>query len=379
MKNKKKIKLKNSKKIARPEFNPLDIIGKVSGDFRVISLESQHSNGEYFYNCECIHCGASIIKRRFVIVNNKCGNCKCQNVEKMKKKYVGNVYKTIKVLDLDHIEKPINHDNKYFFKCHCLLCGRDFVLESRYLGVYESCGCREGNIKHGMNGTRFYAIHHDMVTRCCNPNSKAYNNYGGRGIKVCDRWLGESGFIHFKEDMYDSYLKRAEECGGEQYISIDRKDVNGDYCKENCRWATRKEQANNVRTNHIVYYNGEELSLAEAVDKYAIDGLDYNTIKKRIYAGWSIEEALRTPITIGQTYEYNGESLTMQDLVDKYGDCRLTKDVIRSRIQKYGWDIDRALHELPKFKNGKPIICPISFREPDNITPNFLNNNCIEP
>ena len=365
--NKKKIKLKNSKKISRPEFNPLDIIGKVSGDFRVISLESQHSNGEYFYNCECIHCGQHVIKRRFVIVNNKCGRCKCQNIELMKKRYEGNTFKKIHVLEFDRFEEH-EPNNKYFFKCHCLNCERDFVLEARYIGVYNTCGCLEGNKKHGMDGTRFYSIYRDMITRCCNSNNHAYTNYGGRGIKICDRWLGEDGFMNFKEDMYSKYCKRASECGGEQYITLDRIDVNGNYEPDNCRWATRKEQNNNTRNNRIVLYNGEELTLSEAVDKYAVQGVSYDTVKFRIYSGWSIEEALRTPITIGQTYEYNGESLTMQDLVDKYGDCRLTKDVIRCRIQKYGWDVDRALHELPKYHNGQPVICPIHFKDP-NIKP----------
>lgn len=98
-----------------------------------------------------------------------------------------------------------------------------------------------------------------MRYRCNGVNNKDYHYYGGRGITVCDRW---NDFLNFKEDMYESYLEHVEKYG-EHDTSIDRIDVNGNYCPENCKWSTKKDQANNRRSNHKINICNKTYTLAE--------------------------------------------------------------------------------------------------------------------
>lgn len=120
-----------------------------------------------------------------------------------------------------------------------------------------------------------------MCQRCTNPKNTSYRNYGGRGIKVCDRWLGEQGFENFLTDM--------GERPSDGY-SIDRIDNNGDYCPENCRWATKKEQCNNMRKTIMLSYNGETHSLSEWCD---ITGFCYETAYNRYRKGYDFETIFR--------------------------------------------------------------------------------------
>lgn len=132
----------------------------------------------------------------------------------------------------------------------------------------------------GQSKEREYETYCNMLTRCNNPNSSDYLNYGGRGIKVCNRWLGRDGYQHFKKDMG---LKPSVE------YSIDRIDVNGNYCPENCRWATIKEQANNKVTTQYLTFNGVKKPITYWCEEF---GISKYTVRHRLERGWSIEEAL---------------------------------------------------------------------------------------
>lgn len=149
--------------------------------------------------------------------------------------------------------------------CQCD-CGNLKIVNSYALvhGHAKSCGCycvertRQANLKHGETHTRLYRAYTNMMTRCFNSNYKYFNSYGGRGITVCDEWLGENGIINF--------LNWAKANGYSDNLTLDRIDVNGNYSPQNCRWATMKIQQNN-RTNNARYeYKGQIKTLSEWAD-----------------------------------------------------------------------------------------------------------------
>lgn len=125
-------------------------------------------------------------------------------------------------------------------------------------------------VKHGMAGTRPYKIWAAMRQRCNNPNEESYPSYGGRGIKVCKEW---DTFAGFWSDMAEGYAPN---------LTIDRKDNDGNYCKDNCRWATKVQQARNTSKNRTVVYQGVEMTIAEAAEK---TGLNKFALRQRVADG----------------------------------------------------------------------------------------------
>ena len=117
--------------------------------------------------------------------------------------------------------------------------GLQFHTEATKKKIAETLSPKK--IIHGFRFTRFYLSWANMKGRCLNKNRDNYKWYGGRGIKVCPKWLD---FINFKNDMYESYLIACNQLG-ERNISLDRIDNNDNYFKNNCRWATMKLQCNN--------------------------------------------------------------------------------------------------------------------------------------
>lgn len=137
-----------------------------------------------------------------------------------------------------------------------------------------------------MSHTRFYNIWNGMRQRCFNPKRERYSMYGGRGIIVCNEWLD---IITFKKDMYDSYVSHCKEFG-EKQTSIDRIDNDGDYCKENCKWATHKEQGSNTRSHYGSIKKKQDFS--KIMKGKTITYVAYYKRKRR---GYTDEEILKIP------------------------------------------------------------------------------------
>lgn len=149
-----------------------------------------------------------------------------------------------------------NENDRMVAKCQCD-CGNVHYSELHCLvsNKLSSCGCSRKMYKGIPLRTqeRLYSIWQGMKSRCYNSNDPNYHNYGGRGIQICDEWKND----------YAVFRAWALKNGYKDDLTIDRKDVNGNYCPENCRWATWNEQCNNKRDSVKITYNGETHTATE--------------------------------------------------------------------------------------------------------------------
>ena len=131
----------------------------------------------------------------------------------------------------------------------------------------------------------FYACWSHILQKCNNPKSQQYKDYGGRGIECS--W---KSYEHFKADMYEGYLRHKKKYPND--TSIDRVDNDGNYCKENCQWATQKQQCNNTRKNVKVLYNGGRYTYSQLSYKANVSR---SVFLDRVKDGWDVETALKKP------------------------------------------------------------------------------------
>jgi hypothetical protein len=178
------------------------------------------------------------------------------------------------------------------FLCKCA-CGNTKVIDGFKLrnGHTKSCGClmretaSQRMKKHGLSNTRLHTIWGGMIGRTSSQNKDKWGLYVGRGISVCEKW---KNFINFYNDMLPSY-QYASNIYGEKNISLDRINNNGNYCKKNCKWSTRKQQMRNMRKNVYFTFNQKRLTIPEWSE---ITGIKQCTIRSRIYRGWTHERVL---------------------------------------------------------------------------------------
>ena len=187
------------------------------------------------------------------------------------------------------VERAESKGKRTMWKCLCD-CGNTKVVGAGNLknGHTTSCGCvwhevvpevnRSINTRHGMSQTKLHKAWANMRYRCFNPRCKCYDNYGGRGITICDKW-----------NEFEPFMEWALNNGFADGMSLDRIDVNGNYEPSNCRWVSWEVQENNKRNSSYLTLNGQTYTISEWA---RITGLKDSTIRERIKRGWTVEDAL---------------------------------------------------------------------------------------
>ena len=191
---------------------------------------------------------------------------------------------------------------------------------------------------HGLTGTRVYKTWESMKARCYNPNDNKYEKYGGRGIIVCDEWLGDDGVKNFANWAYANGF---DENKHQKEQSLDRIDVNGNYEPSNCRFTNAKVQANNKTNTIMLEYNGKRQSLQKWADEL---GIKEATIRWRLNKGYSVEKALMTKVRAtqctGKHYlTYRGRTQAIAEWAKELG---FNTKILYARLER-GWSIEKTL------------------------------------
>jgi hypothetical protein len=191
----------------------------------------------------------------------------------------GEMYGELTIIKEVSPRKTHNGKIKRMFLCKCS-CGnyKEATFSDLRVGDTKSCGCLRNRDKviHGKTDQPTYKTWGAMKARCLNKNRDNYKYYGGKGIKICKEWLK---FKNFYKDMGDRPKGK----------TLDRIDNNKGYYKENCRWATRREQCNNRKTNHFLEMDSERLTIAQWSRKIDVKE---GTLQSRVKKGWSVEKIL---------------------------------------------------------------------------------------
>lgn len=186
--------------------------------------------------------------------------------------------------------KPSSGHRAVIFRCSC---GEDFerTLSNQRKSVNKVCNSctiklvskAKVKYKDDRHNRKLYGIWKGMNTRCYNKSAESYPDYGGRGITVCDEWRDTS------PENYYNFLNHVWPRPSDNH-SIDRVDNNKGYDPSNVEWKTSKQQMSNVRSNHIITFNGKEYTLVSLAEEYDIKA---NTLLYRLRRGWSVDEAIK--------------------------------------------------------------------------------------
>lgn len=274
----------------------VDLTGQKFGRLTVIKLHGLDKRNKALWECKC-DCGSekTVIVSNSNLRNWKLPSCGCWakevELENKIKARIGKNYNKLTIISYAYTK-----NNETYWKCQCS-CGKEIILPYGKLtsGQIKSCGCaykdnlqkikngeiKPPNFKHGDSNSRLYNIYQGMKDRCYNKNGKDYKDYGARGIKICEEWF----------DSYTSFKEWCLSNGYQDNLTIDRINVNADYCPENCRWANITQQNNNKRTNILIEYRGQKLSLKQLSK---LVGINYQTLYNRYKRGWPLERMIQS-------------------------------------------------------------------------------------
>lgn len=257
----------------------IDLTGKNIGDWEVIEYA-----GKSMWRCKC-KCGKENLVDGKSLRNGKsksCGSCaskkRMEYQEKFQAKYQD--ISGMKFGKLTVVKRGgINKRGRHVWICSCE-CGGTKEAEAYDLisGKIKSCGClaqkkNKAKKKTSNRRSRSYRnpslpdtahVLYGMQTRCYNKSNPSYKNYGGRGIKICDEWMD-------KEHGVENFIKWCSESGYKKGLTIERIDNDGDYCPENCKWATKAEQSCNRRNTILVLCNGTFVPISKMASETGLE------------------------------------------------------------------------------------------------------------
>lgn len=265
-----------------------EYIGKRFGHLTVIgeAPKTHEYSNRFLLQCDC---GKIISEQPNRVINGHkktCGrNCKiCKSLQ-------GNYVDFSSYIGLKNNELTVIGivcgNEQTMLRCRCS-CGMETdVLPYQFRnGSVKSCGCLRNtiyNIEDGRSGHPLYGIWRQMMQRCYNKHSKAYPRYGGRGIYVCNEW---HDFFRFAE-WSDSVGGRPEG------YTLDRKNNDGPYSPENCRWATMHDQCRNKSDNIFIEYKGKRQTLEDWARELRMNRA---TLGHRYARGWDLERMMTEPV-----------------------------------------------------------------------------------
>jgi hypothetical protein len=242
---------------------------------------------------------------------------------------------------------------KAICKCSCDSEIKAIRFDALLNGFTQSCGClqKERTTTHGLTNSVHYSRWHNMIDRCENTENHSYSRYGGRGIKVCEKWHDLKNFV---ADLPDGY---------EDGLEMDRVNNEGDYEPNNIRWVSKSKNCDNRCTGNIIEFNGKKQSLTRWAEEM---GIRWESLYARIYISkWAIEKALtakkmslseagsrgcavrwnghiakKKPLPrVFKTINFEGKQVTMSELSKITG---ITVKLLRKRIFERKWSIEKA-------------------------------------